>query len=106
MPRSTGADSDFMVEARKRYDLARDKWQKIRKAAIRDMKFATGDQWDPEIAEMRMKRGLPVLTFNRLHPLIQAITNRVRQQRPQPTVNPVAQGASEETADVLEGIMR
>lgn len=100
------ADSDFMVEARERYSLARDAWQKIREEAETDLKFATGDQWKPEVRAARLEAGLPVLTFNRLHPLIQNITNRARQNRPQPKVNPLSADANAETAKVLEGLMR
>ena len=101
-----GPDSEFMIEARKRFDTARKGWQKIREDAITDLKMATGDQWNPTVRNDRLEQGLPVLTFNRLAPFIQTITNRVRQQRPQPQVNPVSEGADQQTADVLEGILR
>jgi hypothetical protein len=99
-------DSDFMLEVRKRFDAADDGWRDVRKEALTDLKFATGDQWKPEVKQAREDSDMPALSFNRLAPLIQAITNRARQQRPQPKINPKTADANEQTAEVLEGIMR
>ena len=95
-----------MVEVRKRFDNAKTGWQDIRKEALADLKMATGDQWKPEVKQAREDSDMPVLTFNRLAPLIQAITNRARQQRPQPKINPKTADANEQTAEMLEGLMR
>jgi hypothetical protein len=98
--------TDYITQARKRYSAAAKAWKHIREEAKIDLKFVSGDQWDPSIKDAREDSNRPALSFNRLHTVVQAITNQARQQRPQPKINPSDEQGSAETADVLEGHIR
>lgn len=78
----------------------------VRKDALDDLAFSTGDQWDATIRSQRELDGRPCLTINRLPQFIRQVTNEQRQQRPSGQINPVGSGADVETAEILSGIMR
>lgn len=94
--------------ARKRFAAAKAAWSDIRQDAIDDLRFVSGDpatQWEADVKAARDEAKVPALSFDRLHPLVQQITNQARQNRPQPKVNPGDDG-NPETAEMLEGKMR
>lgn len=99
-------DSNFFETARKRFKAAKAGFSEIREEAAIDLRMISGDQWDPVVKNARDKAGRPALTFNRLPNLVQHVANQVRQNTPAIYVNPVSDGASQDTADVFEGIVR
>lgn len=96
-----------MDTARKRFASAKSAWAKIREDYALDMKFVNvrGGQWEPDVADARAEDELPVLEFNELGTYVQQISNRARQERPQPKVEPGDDGKPE-TAEVLEDKLR
>lgn len=95
-------------EAIKRFEHAKSAWSDARHEWITDARFVSGnpdDQWDPTIRAGRDNDDVPVLTFDRCHPIVQQIVNRARQERPQPKILPGDDG-QEQTADMLEGKLR
>jgi hypothetical protein len=99
---------DYMTTARKRFEAARLGWQEIRRQATEDMKAVNvrGGQWDKAVASARNNAGRPALEFNELHIYVQQITNRARQERPQPRITPGDQQASVPVAEFLESKIR
>lgn len=94
------------AEALKRYEIARSFWQYNHEQARIDLRLMSPDQWDPRIKNIRDTNGIPCLSFNSVAPMVSQITNRARQQRPQPKVSPSDKQASAAVAEVLEGHMR
>lgn len=77
-----------------------------RSMMIEDLKFSYGDQWP---AEMKMERQLdrrPCLTINKTDSMVRMVLNNMRQQRPRIKVHPVSDGADQQKAEVIEGLMR
>jgi hypothetical protein len=101
------SDDAILVEARKRFRIARDADEVNRKNALDDLKFAWNfedAQWPAAIKELRI--GRPCLTDNRLPAFIRQVVNAQRANRPTISVAPASGDASVQSAQVQEGLVR
>src|SRR5690348_12572974 len=98
-------DRDFMALALERFQLAEEAESANRRDSLDDFNFRIGNQWPADIETQRTSDGRPCLTMNRLPQFIYQVTNEQRQQRPSAQVNPVGDGADEETAEIFQGII-
>lgn len=78
----------------------------IRSLALADLEFANGEQWGEQQKRLRHADGRPCLVHNRIRAVIKQITNEQRQQKPAILVSPVGDGADEDTAKILQGLIR
>ncbi len=104
----TTKDSTYYEQARRRFHTAKLGSSDIREKAEYDLRMVHLDQWDPAVRSARESgdNPKPVLSFNREQDMVQYVSNQVRQNKPSIHVNPVGNGASEDTAKVYEGIFR
>lgn len=100
------ADDEFLKIARERFQLAVDAELEIRRDALDDLKFRSGEQWPQDVKQSREIDRRPCLTINRLPQYLRQVTNDQRQNRPSIKVNPVDDNADVETAKVLQGLIR
>lgn len=103
--RQTG-NKKIIAEARKRFKVAKEASADQRKDFKESMRMTFGEQWDQATKTARVKAGRPALSFPVLHTYVQRITNQARKERPQPKVNAVGEGASQQVADVYDGLFR
>jgi hypothetical protein len=99
-------DEQIVEEAKRRFSAAKTASADQREDYKRCVRMAFGDQWDPAARSARETAGRPALSFPVLHTYVQRVTNKAREQRPQPLVKALGQGASQKVADVYEGIFR
>jgi len=99
-------DTKFLAQARKRWELASEEESDNRKKALDDLKFRAGDQWDGSIKSDRDSDNRPCLTINQLPQFIRQVTNEQRQNRAAVNVSPTGEGATKETAEVFQGMIR
>lgn len=98
---------DIVEEAQARFDFARISWNKQEELSLSDLEFLQpGGQWIDEVRGEREADGRPCLEIDRLTPFINQVVNDQRQARPQPQVNPLGDGASKETAEIFQGMIR
>lgn len=100
------SDKNIIAEAQARIKLAEEAEQTIRAEALDDLKFIKGDQWPIQIQQERLEQRRPCLTVNRLPQFVAQVTNDQRQNRPAIRVHPLDDQASEETAEIIEGLIR
>lgn len=100
------SDAEIHKEALARFKLSEEAESEIRREALDDLKFRTGDQWDPQIRASRQLDRRPCLTINRLPQHIQQVTNDQRQNRPSIKVHAVDDDADPDTAEVIQGLVR
>jgi hypothetical protein len=100
---ATKKASSVIEEVRTRLGLAIDAESGNRVAAQDDLKFAAGDQWPAEIKMQRQLDRRPCLTINKTDTFVRSVVNNMRQQRPRIKVHPVADGADQAIAEVIEG---
>ena len=104
--RDKNRTESFLEQAHRRFKLAAEVEDQIRKKSLDDLKFSVGEQWPALLKSQRDNDGRPCLTMNRLPQFIRKITNDQRQQRPAIQVNPRGDGATVETAEIEQGIIR
>ena len=100
------ADNKTVVEeARKRFNLAYEAWEKQYKLSQKDLKFCSTDsQWPEEVKQARA--GRPTYASDRINSQVKSIVNAQRENRPAVRVHPANDGADEDTAEVIQGIVR
>tara|TARA_R110000868_G_scaffold199448_2_gene446091 strand:+ start:2060 stop:4204 length:2145 start_codon:yes stop_codon:yes gene_type:complete len=101
----------IVIEAKKRFEKARDYYADSRKLAIADTRFVMGDsdngwQWPEAQAKDRQGSKRVCLTVNMTAQHCNQIINQIRQNRPAVKVSPADDGADKETAEILGGLIR
>lgn len=96
----------FLKLATDRWRLASEAENKNRIDALDDFEFYIGNQWPADIQTRRSNDGRPCLTMNRLPQFVRYVTNEQRRNRPAVKVSPLGQGATVETAEMLQGVVR
>lgn len=105
--KTEGSQDDIIKDARDRLDESQDGSDFNRDNYYQDTKFARlADQWPPKIKRLREQEGRPALTINKMPSFIHAVVNESRQNKPGIKVSPVDNGADEETAEVISGLIR
>jgi len=99
-------DEEILETALARFALAEEAESDMRKAAQEDLEFLSGKQWPLEIQQERDIDRRPCLTVNRLPQQVQQVTNDQRQNRPAIKVSPVDDAATDEIAELIQGIIR
>lgn len=97
---------EIIKEARERLELCITSEDGDRADALEDLKFKKGDQWDEQSVRQRELDGRPCLTNNNIPAIIHQVVNDVRQNEQSIHVHPVSDGADEEVAEVIEGLIR
>lgn len=77
-----------------------------RRNGLDALAFLSGDQWDPQAKAQRTLNARPCLTVNKLPTFLHQVTNDQRQNVPGIKVHPVDSGSDEETAEILQGVIR
>jgi hypothetical protein len=64
LPDGYDDEQSFLSEARERFSSSEAYDRENRDAAIEDLEFLSGDQWDPNVKAARISQGRPCLTIN------------------------------------------
>jgi hypothetical protein len=104
-------DEDIVKEAQERFDRAFEYQSAAHRHYVADMQFANGDdenkfQWSDSVSAGRQQAGRPSLTVNKTRIHCLQIINDARQNPVQIRINPVADEATYEAAQIYEGIIR
>lgn len=100
-------DDDLLKDAKEQFAKAEEAEADMRSAWLDDMRFARlGEQWPSEMKAKREREGRPCLTINKLPAFIRQVTNDARQNKPAIKCHAVDDDASEETAEILNGLIR
>ena len=99
--------ADLMAEAKDRFAAAVESEQEQREDEIDDLEFCKPEgQWPEGIKADRDGEGRPCLVVDRTNPFVHQVVNEQRRNRPQPQVNPTGDGATQETAEIFQGMIR
>ena len=105
LPDGYDSEDDFIAEARERFSAAESYDRDNRDAAVDDLKFLAGDQWDPVTQAARIRQGRPCLTINQLPQFVAQVVGDIRINRPSIKVRPAEDG-DEDVAEVRQGLIR
>lgn len=106
--REDDSDDDILKECRDRYRACTSSDSDNYQNALDDLRFLSGglNQWEPAAAQTRTAQNRPCLTVNNLPTFLHQVTNEQRQNKPAIKVHPVNDEADEETAEVIQGLIR
>lgn len=104
-------DEKIVAEAKRRFRQCEDWEGNARNLFCDDVKFANGDsdnlyQWPNSVRKNREIDERPCLTINKVRQHNLQIMNDARQNKSSPTVRPVGNGATFDSAQVFESIFR
>jgi hypothetical protein len=100
-------EQDVIHEALEQFKESQDGSDYNRLAYEEDLRFSRmSEQWPEEVARQRTHDHRPMLTINKLAPLIRQVVNESRQNKPAIKVSPVDSGSDVETADVISGLVK
>jgi hypothetical protein len=105
IPEGYDSEEDFIKEARERFASAESYDSENRDAAIEDLEFLAGDQWDEVTKANRLQQGRPCLTINQAPQFIAQVAGDIRINRPAIKVRPAVDG-KEEVAEIRQGLIR
>ena len=97
---------DLLKEARERAKLAADADRFNREEALDDMRNIVGLQWPDDVRAKREEDNRPCLTINRLPQFLRQVTGDLRNMNPAINAIPADTKASQEDAELVEGIIR
>lgn len=108
--RSTNENTDskddaIITEIRDYLQLCISADDKNRDAALDDLEFVAGEQWDPRDRQQRALSGRPCLTINKLPTFLHQVTNDQRQNKMGAKIHPVGE-EDKEKADIVQGLVR
>jgi hypothetical protein len=101
-------DQETLKEIRQRFSDAVEFSATVRQEMLDDIRFARlGDQWSEAAKYDRNRPGKerPMLVVNRLLQFRDRVVNEIRQNTPSIRIRPVNDGADQETAEVLMGLV-
>lgn len=104
-PEGYESEDDFVREARERFTAAESYDRENRDAAVDDLRFLAGDQWDQTTYANRIAQGRPCLTINQLPQFVAQVVGDIRINRPAIKVRPAEDG-DEDVAEVRQGLIR
>lgn len=97
---------DLLKESRERAKLAADADRFNREEALDDMRNIVGLQWPDDVRAKREEDNRPCLTINRLPQFLRQVTGDLRNMNPAIKAIPADTKASQEDAELVEGIIR
>ena len=101
-----GEFGDILKKPGSVYDNAIDADKNNRDAAIEDLKFYAGDQWDEIIEAERLEDQRPILTINRLPQFVNQVTARCARISHRLRSDPPDEVADPDIADIYSGLIR
>ncbi len=115
-PDKTAGIDPVIAEARKRWKLSEEAEEAQRSRILAAKKFRAGDQW-PEAIKIQREgssaiQGIaaqparPCLTIDRLSQPVRQLSNQIKQAAFSIEVLPNGFGADQETAEILQGVLR
>lgn len=104
-PVKTGDRAEFLKRLRDVYQKDTDADAHNVEPAREDMRFAIGDQWDPQVRRRREAKNKPVLTVNRMTAFIAQYVGSQLQSDTAIKLTPT-HGGSRVIADIRQGVIR
>lgn len=101
-----GQDEDLLRDIREDYSYFRDFWRENHEEAKIDLRFVSGDPWDPDDRMLREDNNRPVLSPDELDQYLNATINNLRQNKRAIKVNPKGSGANDKDAERRSAIIR
>ena len=104
--RDPAVDRERLALAHQRFQICESAEATLRAHQLEDLAFEASDQWDAGLKSQRDQDKRPCLTIQRISGAVKQIANSERRNPPAIQVNPVDEFADQDTAEVLQGLIR
>lgn len=104
--KKAGPNEELLKEIRDRFEYALQQWQRVRDEAATDIRFLSGQSWDPDELQARKDEGRPALNFDELNQYPNQLINQVRQNKRAVKVDPKGSGMNDKEAELRAGMIR
>lgn len=101
-----GRYAAVLEEMLKRWEYATDQWRDTRQEGSTDMRYCSGDPWDPDDRNLREDAGRPVLSFDEFSQYVNQLINEIRQHKRAIKVTPIGYGANDKLAQFRQDLIR
>ncbi len=99
-------DEALLREIRDRYAEYKQAWEKIREERQTDMRYIAGDPWSDEDKKARKDAGRPCISHDELSQYINQAVNNQRQNKRGIKIDPLGNGANDQTAELNQDTVR
>lgn len=101
-------DEALLKEIRDKHTYYLDCWRSIRDEAKKDMRYISGDPWDPKERAIREDPAnpRPCLSQDELSQYVNQLINSVKQNKRSGKVVPLGSGANDKTAEFISAMIR
>src|SRR6185312_7156351 len=100
------SNDDLLKEIRDDFSYFRDYWRENYEEAKVDLRFVSGDPWEPDERRDREDNNRPVLCPDELGQYVNATINNLRQNPLGIKIDPKGMGATDENAERRQAIIR
>lgn len=99
-------DRELLATILSQFAYATDTWREPKEQRNTDIKYLQGDPWDEKDRKARQDAGRPCLNQDELNQYVNQAVNNVRQNKREMKVSPDGDGATEESANLQEDLLR
>lgn len=99
-------DTTLLERIRSNYAYGADEWRDIREEGKKDIRYLSGDPWEPKEKEERNDTGRPFLALDELNQYVNQVINDARQNKRAVKVLPKSVGSTDATAELRGNIIR
>jgi hypothetical protein len=104
--KDTDADQKILDTMLERFKIGTDEWREIRDEAAVDMRYVSGDCWDPKEKQARKDVNRPALEVDEVNQYLNQLVNDIRQNKRGIKASPRGNGANDQTAAFRQGKIR
>jgi len=104
--RDTSKDEALLKEIRDTYRSFKAYWEDARKERSIDLRYLSGDPWEPEDRKARKHSSRPCINQDELNQYVHAQINNLRQNKRGIKVDPWGNGATDKTAEFRQDKIR
>jgi len=96
----------LLTEVREKFEYYNKAWRPIRDEGQKDMKYISGDPWDPAERKLREDTHRPCVALDELNQYVNQLINDVRMNKRSIKVDPKGDGATDKTAEIRQELIR
>jgi hypothetical protein len=99
-------DEELLKEIRDRYRAWMDQWRDARDERAIDMRFISGDPWEPEDRKARKDQGRPCINHDELTQYVNGAIGNMRAAKRGIACAPAGNGSDDKTAELAQNLIR
>lgn len=100
------SEKDIIKEVKDEFTYYTDEWREIYAEGDKDMCYVAGNPWDPQERQAREDANRPCMTWDEISQYTNQLINDPRQNKRSIKISPRGNGATDQTAEIRQNIIR